>query len=138
MKPPGQASGASVGPRAGPHAGTVGPDWAGAEGSSRAGGKAAGPAGFYVHSGHHRAEPTAPTGLRGLTRAQGLRTSSGSQREAGDLKTGGSKGPEEGVDGGIEKSREQRQDLCQEGPGWTELLQGSVAWRPVGTWQVQG
>ena len=60
MKSSGQASGASVGPRAGPHAGTVGPDWAGAEGSGRLGGKAAGPAGFYVHSRHHGAEPTAP------------------------------------------------------------------------------
>ena len=47
-------------------------------------------------------------------------------------KTGGSKGPEEGVGGGTEKSGEQGQDLRQEGPGRTELLQGRAAWRPRG------
>ena len=36
-----------------------------------------------------------------------------------------------------QKSREQRQDLRQEGPGWTELLRGLPGGR-VGTWQVQG
>ena len=62
MKAPGQAGGAGMGPRAGPCAVAVGPNWAGAEHSCRARDRAAGPAGLHVHSGQHSAEPAASLG----------------------------------------------------------------------------
>lgn len=120
---PGQASGAGMCPRAGPCAGTVGPNWAGAESSGSNKGKAAGPARLRVHSGQQKCCPPHFPGRVSWDSEPRPEDQQRELREAGDLKTGGSKGPEGVWVEGQRRAESKGQDLRQEGPR-TELLQG--------------